>query len=193
MSLLTYLPAGAVLDEGAIRRGSYTNPDGHGFAVAAAEGIIIRRALAYQSLLRDLEVLRRELPRAPALFHSLRATQGWGIVDNCHPFAIDHHHDTVIAQDGPLPRQVHQRRTDLRSKARIAAEEFIPAFEPLSWRRNRVDLERWLPRDCTAVILTHDAFGGLGYLIHEDVGTWHEGVWYSSNDFQPYTDDAAAT
>lgn len=184
MSLLTYLPAGSVLDEGAIRRGSYLNPDGHGFALATSERIIVRRSLACQPLVRDLMVMRREYPRAPALFHSLSATRGWGVLDSCHPFAINERQDTVIAQDGPLPRQVRKRRKDLRSKARIAAEDHVPGFAPLDRRRKRIDLERWLPRGSTAVILTHDEIGGQGFLIHENVGTWHRGVWYSRSDYQ---------
>ncbi|MBT0772970.1 hypothetical protein KIH74_28765 [Kineosporia sp. J2-2] len=186
MALLTYLPAGTPPDEQALRRGAWLNPDGHGFAIAAGGHLIIRRNLSFHPLLAEFLILRAQYPDTTAVFHSRRATHGVCTLDNCHPLPIGGSRDAYLAHHGVLPRRLRPRGKDLRSDSQIAATEHLPSFGPLTRRCNRMALERWLPDDNSAVILTQDPDRGAGaYLLHEANGTWQHGRWYSGHDHLP--------
>jgi glutamine amidotransferase len=186
MCLLTFLPPGVRPDTGALANGAGCNPDGHGYAIVADGELLIARGLDPDEMIAEFERRRRRRPDGPALFHSRFATHGRVTVENCHPFPLGHDRRTVLAHNGVLPPAVQPGRGDPRSDTRIAAEDYLPRFGPLSSRRARLRLERWMTPDNKIVILTVDRrFRDRAYILNEASGLWHDGAWYSNDGYLP--------
>lgn len=185
MCLLTYFPPGVQPDTEALANGSFANNDGHGFAIVADNELIVEKSLDAESLIELFADMRRLFPDGPALFHSRFGTGGTTTLDNCHPFAVGGDKRTVIAHNGVLPRGVQPTGKETRSDTRIAAEDFIPAVGPLSRRRVRLHLERWMGPNNKIVILTVDRrFRGNAFVLNEASGIWDRGVWYSNRGYE---------
>jgi hypothetical protein len=193
MCLLTYLPAGTLPDTDALANGAILNTDGHGFAIVAGrrhDQLIVEHGLNAEALIDAFATARARHPEGPALFHSRFSTHGTITLDNCHPFPLGGDQRTVLAHNGILPPAVQPARKDPRSDTRIAAEQFIPAFGSLRARRTRRALQRWMTADNKMVILTVDRrFKQRSYLLNEQSGTWHDGIWYSNDGYLPMPPD----
>jgi hypothetical protein len=192
MCLLTFLPAQVQPDLDALASGAWHNDDGHGFAIVAGGELIVRRSMRAGPLLDTFGELRRAHPDGPALFHSRYATHGSRTLANCHPFTVGGDRRTVVAHNGILPELVQPGRQDPRSDTRIAAEDFLSA-DTLRLRRHRLALQRWMTPANKMVLLSVDRrFRKPAYLLNEDAGIWHQGIWYSNDDFRVDPGRAAA-
>lgn len=186
MCLLTYFPPGVMPDLDALHNGAYLNDDGHGFAVIADGRIIAERGLYAADMIAAFDIVRREHPDGPALFHSRFATHGDRGVDNCHPFAVGGDERTVLAHNGILPDEVQPAKGDPRSDTRITAEEFLPEFGSLRHRRTRQRFARWMTRDNKMIILTvNRRYKAPAYILNEPAGIWDDGIWYSNDSYRP--------
>ena len=184
MGLLTFYPPGTLVSEKVLIRGAEHNRDGHGFGVAGAGGLIVRRGPVFDDLLREFCDLRTENPYAKALFHSRRATKGVVSLGNCHPVQLGSDLHTVIAHSGTLPRRSWPGSNETRSDTRVAADGYLRRFGSLHKRRNRIRAERWMGPGNTMVVLTGDPLAPQqGYLLNQARGFWRNGVWYSSNEY----------
>ncbi|MFM8798697.1 MAG: class II glutamine amidotransferase [Fluviibacter sp.] len=194
MCILSYLPAGAVVDdtvEEHLYNGGLSNPDGHGWAIASPHGMILGKSLDLDESLGKFVAVRNEYADSPALFHSRWATHGSIRVGNCHPFLVGKHHQTVLAHNGILPRDAHPAKDDDRSDTAILAEDIIPQ------RWFRLDkptviesITQWAGKANKLVILTvNPRYRKNAYLINENQGWWDNGtgVWHSNLDYtSPY-------
>jgi hypothetical protein len=186
MCLLTFLAPGIPPDLAALFNGAYYNDDGHGFAIATHNRLIVQHGMRAEPTIEAFDTLRRQHPDTPALFHSRLGTHGKATIDNCHPFPIGRDRRTVLAHNGILPPPVQPAKGDPRSDTRIAAEEFIPAQGPLRSRRIRMRFERWMTRRNKAVILTVDRrHKQQAYILNERSGVWDGGIWYSNDGYLP--------
>lgn len=194
MCILSYLPAGATVDdtvEEHLWNGGLSNPDGHGWAIASHRGMVLGKSLHLDEALGKFAAVRNEYPDAPALFHSRWATHGSVRVGNCHPFLVGNNHQTVLAHNGVLPKDAHPAKGDDRSDTAILAEDIIPR------RWFRLDkptviesMSQWATKSNKLVILTvNPRYKKNAYLINESQGIWDKptGVWHSNYDFEsPY-------
>jgi hypothetical protein len=194
MCILSYLPAGAVVDdkvEEHLWNGGLSNPDGHGWAIATPRGMVLGKSLELEEALGKFSAVRGEYPDSPALFHSRWATHGSVRVGNCHPFLVGSGAQTVLAHNGILPKDAHPAKGDDRSDTAILAEDILPR------RWFRLDkptviesMSQWAGKGNKLVILTvNPRYRKNAYLINEAQGYWDNGtgVWHSNMDYaSPY-------
>lgn len=186
MCLLTFFPAGQQPDLDALILGAEHNGDGHGYAIAAGDRLIVHKTLDGEAAVAAFARDRATHHEGPALFHSRLRTHGPADVANCHPFPLGGDLRTVIAHNGILPPDVHPTKGDPRSDTRIAAEDYLPLLGPMRLRRNRLRAERWMgPANLMALITVDRRYRQRAYLFNEARGTWDQGVWYSNESYQP--------
>ncbi|WP_166659136.1 class II glutamine amidotransferase [Labedaea rhizosphaerae] len=163
------------------------NDQGHGYAIVADDILVVERGMDAADVIESFVRTRERHPDGPALFHSRWATHGTVTVDNCHPFQIGNDRKTVLAHNGVLPAALQPVRGDNRSDTRVLAEDYLPAqpLGPLSNRRSRARLAKMITASNKLVILTvNRRYRYNVYLINETSGLWHDGIWYSNNDFR---------
>lgn len=189
MCLLTYFPEGVMPDAEALQNGALFNDDGHGYAIVDVAGnrIIVDRGMDAKEMIQDFAVMRRAFPDGPALFHSRLATDGLINLLNVHPFPIGGDSRTVLAHNGIMP--LRPPKHDPRSDTRVVAEDFVPrAYGTLRRRRARLAFEKWMGIWNKVVILSVDPrFRDHGFILNEDEGHWHEGIWYSNTMYQGWS------
>ncbi|MEU4428862.1 hypothetical protein AB0F81_50330 [Actinoplanes sp. NPDC024001] len=183
MCLLTFLPPGVQPDPHALHNGSLLNDDGHGFAIATGDSLLVRHSMNGEQLIDEFTAARRTHADGPALFHSRWGTGGTVDVGNCHPLRVGGDARTVLAHNGVLPIDVGANEP--RSDTRIAAEDLIPAMGPLRLRRTRLRLRRWMGDHNKIAILTVDRrYRRNAYLLNEQAGIWDGGIWYSNTGYR---------
>ncbi|PPJ36471.1 hypothetical protein C5E45_20725 [Nocardia nova] len=187
MCLLTYYPAGAAIDTGALRFGAEANPDGHGFAIVTSGRIITGHGMNAHTVIATFARTRAEHPDGPALFHSRYATRGAIDLSNCHPFRLGGDRRTVLAHNGTLPKRVHPRAYDRRSDTRIAAEDYLPAqpFGPIDTAAGARGLAGWLGSSKLVILTVDPVYARAAYLFGERAGQWVGGIWYSNRSYLP--------
>jgi len=186
MCLLTFLPPGVQPDLTALCNGAIHNNDGHGYAIVCGDRLVVQRSMDAAALIEAFAVDRLRYPGGPALFHSRLTTHGNTSLDNCHPFRLGGDHRTVLAHNGVLPAVVQPGKGDTRSDTRIAAEDYLPRVGSLRSRRVRLKVQTWMTRYNKMVILTVDRrYREQAYVLNEDCGIWHDGIWYSNDSYLP--------
>lgn len=190
MCILSFIPEHAELSSDAIEsltNGGCNNPDGHGYAIATPNGIVLGKSLSLDECLDSFITQRARYPHTPALFHSRWATHGSVRVGNCHPFLVGNSVRTVVAHNGILPKAAHPKAGDDRSDTAILAAELLPR----QWRRlDRPSvfksLEQFCGRGNKLVILTTDPrYRRSHYIVNESAGRWDDltGIWHSNSDY----------
>lgn len=190
MCILSFIPAGIGISEAGIEslwNGGINNPDGHGYAIASPDGMVVGKSLRLDECLSDFIDARERYTDSPALFHSRWATHGSIRTGNCHPFYVGQSNMTVLAHNGVLPKSAHPKSGDDRSDTAIMAEELLPR----QWRRLdkpsvRNSLTQYCGRGNKLVILTVDPkYRKNHYLINESRGNWDTvtGIWHSNYDY----------
>lgn len=191
MCILSFIPAGIPADNVVIDdllTGGLLNGDGHGWALATDDGMLVGKSLRLDVALSDFADMRARYVDSPALFHSRWATHGSVREANCHPFNVAGSPHTVVAHNGVLPKSAHPKHGDDRSDTAILAGELMPR----QWRKLdrsgvRQSLAQYCGRGNKLVILTTDPrYRRRHYLINEQHGIWDTstGVWHSNRDYQ---------
>jgi hypothetical protein len=187
MCMLTYLPEGVLPDTEALANGALTNNDGHGFAIVAGNRLIMGRGMDSEVVIAHFVRLRSTHRRGPALFHSRFSTGGTVSKFNCHPFRIGGDRRTVLAHNGVFPDLARPGPGDKRSDTHILAEDLLRGID-LGNAAVRTLLQDWMGSRNKVVLLTvNPAYDRTSYILNEDHGVWHEGIWYSNHDFEAYT------
>lgn len=186
MCMLTFFPEGVQPDPEALKNGAEYNNDGHGFAIVNGKRLIIQHGMDSEYVIAEFVRLRAKHPHGPALFHSRIATGGVVNEFNCHPFRIGGDHKTVLGHNGILPKLVQPEDGDKRCDTRITAEVLMNGMN-LGNAKVRGAIGEWIGKANKFVILTtNPRYEKNAYIINEDVGVWHEGIWYSNHDYEGY-------
>lgn len=199
MCILSFIPAGIGLTDAAIEslwNGGINNPDGHGYAIASPDGMLVGKSLRLDESLAEFIETREQYLNSPALFHSRWATHGSIRTANCHPFYMPGN-KTVVAHNGVLPKSAHPKHGDDRTDTAILAEELMPR----QWRRLdragvRNSLTQYCGRGNKLVILTVDPkYRRNHYIINESRGNWDKatGLWHSNYDYLYVTNSYRST
>ena len=183
MCMLTYFPPGALPVTSALDNGAATNRDGHGFAIVTDRGLIIRHGMDSDRVIDKFAELRTAFPDGPALFHSRFGTGGSVSRYNCHPFRVGGDPDTVIGHNGVLPSLAQPPDKDRRSDTRYCAEELLYGAN-LGDAKIRDTLAKWMgPRNKFVILTTNPDYDSSAWILNESSGIWHDGIWYSNDDF----------
>lgn len=204
MCILSYVPADAEIDEDGLWNGGVNNPDGHGWAIANGNELIIGKSLELGEALEGFIAARKLRPKSEALFHSRWATHGSIKAANCHPFYVGNSKMTVVAHNGVLPSKAHPAKGDDRSDTRKFADEILSTtYRRFDKVRAMEALTRWIGDYNKLVILTVDPrYRHNVYLVNEKAGMWDTeyGMWHSNSDYmglptwlQKYTETTIGT
>lgn len=193
MCILSFLPEGIPLDDDGVDslwNGGISNPDGHGWAIADGDKMIVGKSLRLDEALVEFTEAREKY-LGPALFHSRWATHGSVRVGNCHPFLVGKSHQTVLAHNGILPKDAHPKKGDDRSDTAILAEEILPRrWFRLDKPTVQRSMSQWAGSYNKVVILTvNPRYRQNAYIINEAAGEWDNttGMWHSNGDYlTPY-------
>lgn len=168
-----------------LRMGCDNNPDGFGWALITPERrILTGRSMIARLALEEFKDARDTYPESHAIFHSRITTDGSTTIDNTHPFPVAGRDDMVLAHNGWVPST--PAKGDTRSDTRIMAEEVLmERFPNLDSRKTRRRLRKWIGNHSKVVILsTNPAYRRPVYMINEEAGSWHNGVWHSNTSWK---------
>jgi len=184
MCMITYIPGGVAIPWVGIYNGASWNEDGHGFAVATPDGIHMGKSFNVDESLDRLYKVRREYPKAPALFHSRWATHGELSERNIHPFFVGKGTDTVLAHNGVLPVAFHPKGKNWRSDTNNFAL-WLGRHENILSRRGRQVIADLIGKHNKLVVLTNSSVYDRprGFIVNQASGNWEEGCWFSNYDF----------
>lgn len=184
MCMITYIPGGVAIPWVGIYNGASWNEDGHGWALATPDGILMGKSFNVDTSLDGLWKARREYPNAPALFHSRWATHGELSERNIHPFYVGKDKHTVIAHNGILPAAFHPKGQNWRSDTNNFAL-WLGRHENILSRRGRQVIADLIGRNNKLVVLTtHKSYDRpRGFIVNVDEGQWDEGCWFSNYDY----------
>lgn len=196
MCILTFFKPGIMPIDDHLWNGAYQNPDGHGWAIVAGDKILTGHAMDPDAAIESFVKARTAHPESYALFHSRWATHGTVGETNCHPFKVGRDPRTVLAHNGVLDSAFQPVKGDERSDTAILADWFphMHAINRLDSRRARRRFRHMLGSYNKIAILTVDPqYRKNGYLINEEAGQYHEGIWYSNGYWRPYTPPSVKT
>ncbi len=182
MCLLTFMSEYTTADITDLTTGASSNPDGFGFAVHAGKKIIHSSGLNFDKVLDDFLKVRAK-HSGPALFHSRITTHGGTSLENCHPFQVGRDELTIVAHNGMLPIEAKNGKSDTR----IFAEEMLPQMggaSILNSKKMRKKLSKFAKGSKLVFLSANHAVNENYYIINENDGHWHNGVWWSNNSYK---------
>lgn len=189
MCILTYIPAGVDIPWDGLFNGACTNPDGHGWAVARGDELVIGKSMDMHTAAAEYEEAMKALPGAVSLFHSRIATAGSVDEFNVHPFYVGGREDTVMAHNGILPARWQPFPGDQRSDTQLFADTMGAVAE-----NSRGIPSRRIGRGLGAIIGSYNKLVFISVksghpmtrIINAHQGVWTEGVWHSNYGFERY-------
>ena len=186
MCMITYIPQGVEIPVEGIKNGSYVNDDGHGWAVASSEGLVVGKSMDFEEALQDFLDTRSMMSGSAAMFHSRYGTHGVMGEYNVHPFPVGQN-GGVVAHNGVLPSQFLPHAKDPRSDTRVFADS-------IGWMANT---ERGVPSRRTAaklaeiigshnklVFMASTPLGPAVRIVNAWAGIWTGGVWFSNTGYE---------
>lgn len=192
MCNITYLPGGVEVPEDEIYNAATWNDDGHGWAIAAATGVMLTgRYMDFDTALDTFKLTRDAYPDAPAMFHSRWATHGTVDSTNVHPFTVGKY--AAVAHNGVLPskfqpsrgsRDAHMSDTAVMAAYWLAGRAQTPGV----WtRKERRRIARIIGTGNKLCILSVSPYlpEPRAYLVNAAEGTWDSvtGAWFSSGSY----------
>lgn len=187
MCMITFVPGGTDIPVDGIKNGAIINDDGHGWAVAAGDTLLVGKSMIFQEALDGFLQAREDLGRsAVALFHSRFGTHGEYGEYNVHPFYVNDE-DTVMAHNGILPVKFHPEGEDRRSDTRI----FVDRYKHLANNPNGVPSRRGgamlgniIGGGNKLVFLSVRSGQPKVRIVNVNQGIQTEGVWYSNDGYR---------
>jgi len=191
MCILTYIPAGVPVPWDGIFNGACTNPDGHGWAVAKGDELVIGKSMDMFTAAEQYEEAIKALPGAVSIFHSRIATAGTVNEFNVHPFYVGGRDDTIVAHNGILPARWQPDRADTthRSDTRIFADQglgFVDNTRGVPSRRMGQAIGQAIGSYNKLVFLSVRSGKPVTRIINAHQGVWTEGVWHSNYSFEKF-------
>lgn len=182
MCLAIYQPATKSIPEEHLREGFKNNPHGAGFMYFDDKGELH----TYQSMHFDAFIDEYETAWAlhgqhsPFAIHFRWATHGTQDISNVHPFRMNKH--VAVLHNGILPCKIVDKSM---SDTAAFVRDYLGNM-PRNWQDNEFlfDMVEEYCRGSKLVIMTNDPEAEYcAYIVNEDAGHWHEGVWYSNASY----------
>lgn len=187
MCIATYIPKGVDIPVEGLTNGSFTNNDGHGWAVALGDRLIVGKSMKFEESLAEFQDARDFLGMgATALFHSRFGTHGEYGEYNIHPFYTDEREDTVMAHNGVLPIAYHPEHLDRRSDTRIFVDRiqsFTDNKNGVPSRRGGKTLGSMITEGNKLVFLSVRSGEPKVRVVNAHIGIQDQGVWYSNSGY----------
>lgn len=189
--ILTYIPANVEVPWDHLFNGACANPDGHGWAVAKGDQLVIGKSMDMFKAAEDYEQALKDMPGAVSLFHSRIATAGTVDEFNVHPFWVGGTDHTVMAHNGILPERWQPERGDptKRSDTQIFADQMgwlIDNPNGVPSRRMGRKAGEAIGTYNKLVFISVKAGHPMVRIVNAQVGVWTDGVWHSNRSFENY-------
>lgn len=180
MCLLLLKPAGKDIPEEYIDESWRINHDGGGMAWAEPSGEIWWHK-GFMNL-KDMKAgMADNLKGKPAIVHFRFATHGLKNKDNCHPF---HSGDGIMMAHNGVINSVRTRKdeSDTAAFSRIILEPILMKRPDKMFDQDFKHLIEQMTLGSKLAFLNGK---GDHVIIHEDMGVWDDGVWYSNRGYLP--------
>lgn len=179
MCLAIVAKPGSKLPKDDLRRAFAENPHGAGFAYLTPAGDLARERMVGRGFRHFWRLLREKRDSAgdsTFLIHFRLATHGTRDTSNCHPFYTKNKTAAVI-HNGIIGGMTAGRLSAGKSDTAIFVDDVLsylerfvdqPAVREYLENLTRGSKLAWLRKD------------GSTRFLHENMGTWIDGVWYSN-------------
>lgn len=175
MCIAIFKPKDKTISKEVLRTCCNNNPDGMGFAYIDGDTLYIKKYMIFEDFYNDYKDVEN---KSNMLIHFRIATHGKVEIDNCHPFFVNNRmaliHNGIISGFGNKETKSDTRDFIDRILSNISWKMFKnPSFRELVGKS--IGYSKFAILDIT----------GNYYIINEDKGSWHDGVWYSNNSYEP--------
>jgi len=185
MCMITYAAGGVDIPVRGITNGSIINNDGHGWAVAAGDTLLVGKSMIFEEALEGFLEARTDLGQGSvAMFHSRFGTHGEEGEYNIHPFHFAE--DSVMAHNGILPAKFHPNYRDRRSDTRIFVDRharFVDNPNGVPSRRGAAVLGRRIGTGNKLVFISTRSGTPKVRIVNADSGIQTGGLWYSNSGY----------
>ena len=190
MCLAIYKPAGAVLPEESIRNGWIANSDGAGYAFVYKGKVVTRKGfMTLKEFMEAYSADSKKYKKSPFVDHFRIRSMGDKSPDNTHPYPIA---DGVLIHNGTLDgtsAKFGEGPSDTAQFCAMFGDKLTH-----SWvEQNKAKLSEAVSYNKLVMLYKT----GDVHIINENLGNWHEGVWYSTYAYRgraanPYCNAGAA-
>ena len=170
-----------------LKRGWQTNPAGGGFAYVDKDQTVIRKGfMEYDKFEKEyLAAAEKFAGESPFLVHMRIRTSGDVSPKNTHPFPIKGgamiHNGIMFSPSGKRAGTAKDRRSDTR----VFAEDLYNILQLDAVKKAAEGIHAAVGRGNKLCFLYDNK---EIFIIGEDIGFWHEGVWYSNSGCIGYID-----
>lgn len=187
--MISLIPSGVDVPWDGLINGTLTNRDGHGWAVAAGDTLVVGKSMKAEEALEQFEEARNTAGRSSlALFHSRIGTHGSRTVANVHPFYVGEEQTTVVAHNGILPLPYRPApKDDDRSDTRVFADMHardVNNAQGLPSRRISQRIAQQIGVANKLVFLSVRSGKPRARIINPNAGCFSGGVWFSNHGFE---------
>lgn len=179
MCVIAALPQKKVLTKEQVLTMWKRNDDGGGFAYLHPGGDLkVYKTMDFGQYWSTFNGVQQEFgEQSDILLHFRIATHGVTDLSNVHPFQVDDH--TVMAHNGVISSVPNDK---VRSDTRVFVEDFLPDL-PEDWLDNKFIVkmvEKFIGQSKLMFLTKNPALKKEVYILNEQMGTRHDGVWYSN-------------
>lgn len=165
-----------------------SNSDGFGFSYFDDNGnLVIRKFIGQDNIMLGIEeflLTREHFIKKCMMAHFRIASHGRISKKTCHPFKINN--DMVFCHNGILSDFTNQLSLDSKISDTMLFNRKVFQKLPADFMRYPVYkkmLEETIGQFNKMIIMNKD---GNHWILNEDVGEWHEGVWFSNDSYKPF-------
>lgn len=188
MCIALYLKKYVTVDRDTLINCYTSNPDGFGFAYYDENNkLVIRKFIGEQNILLGIEeflLTRTHYINKQMLAHFRIASHGKISKKTCHPFKIND--DIVFCHNGILSDFSQKLSLDSKLSDTMLFNKKVFHKLPRDFMSHPVYkkmLEETIGSWNKMILLNAN---GTHWILNEDQGEWHNGIWYSNSTYKSY-------